>query len=54
MTTFRLAVRSLRHYRATNLAVSAGVAVAVAVLTGALMVGDSVRASLRALGYLDR
>ena len=44
-----LILRNLRHYWRTNLAVVAGVAVAVAVLAGALMVGTSVRASLRAL-----
>ncbi len=41
--------RSLRHYWRTNLAVTFGVAIAVAVLAGALMVGVSVRASLRDL-----
>lgn len=41
--------RSLFHHRRTNAAVVAGVAVAVAVLAGALLVGRSVRASLRAL-----
>ena len=41
--------RSLAHYRRTHLAVVAGVAVAVAVLTGSLLVGDSVRGSLRQL-----
>jgi ABC-type lipoprotein release transport system permease subunit len=41
--------RSLRHYWRTNLAVVAGVAVAVGVLAGALLVGDSVTASLRRL-----
>lgn len=41
--------RSLVHYRRTNAAVVGGVAVAVAVLAGALLVGRSVRASLRAL-----
>jgi len=41
--------RSLRHYWRTNLAVVFGVAIAVAVLAGALMVGVSVRASLRDL-----
>ena len=39
----------LRHYWRTNLAVIAGVATAVAVLAGALLVGDSVRGSLRDL-----
>ena len=41
--------RSLRYYWRTNLAVIGGVAIAVAVLAGALMVGVSVRASLRDL-----
>jgi len=41
--------RNLAHYWRTNLAVVAGVATTVAVLAGALLVGDSVRASLRAL-----
>jgi putative ABC transport system permease protein len=44
-----LAQRNLTHYWRTNLAVILGVATAVAVLTGALLVGDSVRASLREL-----
>jgi putative ABC transport system permease protein len=41
--------RSLTHYWRTNLAVIAGVAIAVAVLAGALIVGVSVRSSLRDL-----
>ena len=44
-----LLFRSLVHQRRTNAAVVAGVAVAVAVLAGALLVGRSVRESLRAL-----
>jgi len=44
-------LRSLIHYRHLNVAVLFGVAVAAAVLTGALMVGDSVRASLRAMTF---
>jgi ABC-type antimicrobial peptide transport system permease subunit len=45
---------SLRHYRGLHALVIAGVAVAVSVLAGALLVGASVRASLRelALGRL--
>ena len=39
--------RSLRHYWRTNLAVVAGVATATAVLSGALLVGHSIRESLR-------
>ena len=38
--------RSLRHYWRTNAAVVMGVATAVAVLAGSLLVGESVRASL--------
>ena len=44
-----LIARGLGYYWRTHLAVVAGVATAVAVLAGALMVGDSVRASLRDL-----
>lgn len=46
-------LRSLIHYWRMNLAVVAGVAVTTAVLTGALLVGDSLRGSLRGL-TLDR
>ena len=42
-------VRDLLFFRRTHLAVAAGCAVAAAVLTGALLVGDSVRDSLRHL-----
>ena len=42
-----LVLRSLTYYWRTNVAVVAGVATAVAVLAGALLVGDSVRGSLR-------
>ncbi|HEX9001654.1 MAG TPA: ABC transporter permease, partial [Blastocatellia bacterium] len=41
--------RSLTYFRRANLAVILGVATATAVLAGALLVGDSVRASLRNL-----
>ncbi len=44
-----LVARNLGYYWRTNLAVILGVATAVAVLSGALVVGDSVRASLRDL-----
>ena len=54
-----LVFSSLRYYWRTNLAVVLGVATAVAVLAGALIVGDSVRGSLRdlvlvRLGRTDR
>src|SRR5688500_8837425 len=53
MTTATLVRRSLGYYRGANLAVIAGVAIAVSVLAGALLVGESVKASLRRL-VLDR
>jgi putative ABC transport system permease protein len=49
MQTSQLLKHSLSYYWRTNLAVILGVATAVAVLAGALLVGDSVRASLREL-----
>jgi putative ABC transport system permease protein len=49
MTLRTLVLASLRHYRGIHGLVIAGVAVAVAVLAGALLVGASVRASLRDL-----
>src|SRR5262245_58098394 len=44
-----LVLRGLAYYWRTNAAVVIGVATAVAVLAGALLVGDSVRGSLRGL-----
>ena len=49
MTLHGLVRRNVVHFWPTNLAVIGGVAVAVAVLAGALLVGSSVRASLRVL-----
>jgi len=49
MTLFRLALRSLTYHWRMNLAVALGVAAGTAVLTGALLVGDSMRGSLRDL-----
>ena len=46
-------LRSLNHYWKINAAVALGAGVATSVLTGALLVGDSVRGSLRDL-TLDR
>jgi putative ABC transport system permease protein len=51
MKSTRLLLRSLVHYWRINLAIIAGVATAVAVLSGALMVGSSVRSSLSRLLY---
>ncbi len=49
MNAVTLVRHNLSYYWRTNLAVILGVATAVAVLAGALLVGDSVRASLRDL-----
>ncbi len=49
MTLDGLVRRNIVHFWPTNLAVIGGVAVAVAVLAGALLVGSSVRSSLRVL-----
>ena len=59
MRASRLVYRGLIHYWRTNIAVVLGVATAVAVLAGALLVGDSVRGSLRdlvvqRLGHTDQ
>ena len=53
MKTTDLARRSLIHYWRTHLAVLMGVVAATAVIGGALLVGDSVRDSLRQMS-LDR
>lgn len=49
MNRWRLVLRSAQQFWQTNLAVFLGVAAATAVLTGALIIGDSVRGSLRDL-----
>ena len=49
MQARHLVVRGLTYYWRTNVAVVIGVATAVSVLSGALLVGDSVRGSLRDL-----
>lgn len=59
MTFRRLILSSLRFHWRTSLAVAAGVACATAILTGALLVGSSVRGSLRdlvtdRLGLIDQ
>jgi ABC-type lipoprotein release transport system permease subunit len=53
MSTLRIISDSLRFHWRIHAAVALGVAAATAVLTGALLVGDSVRGSLRDL-VLDR
>jgi ABC-type antimicrobial peptide transport system permease subunit len=49
MTFFRLAFASLRYHRRLNVALLFAVATTTSVLTGALLVGDSMRGSLREL-----
>ncbi len=49
MTRLRLLLRNLAWFKGVNIATALGVAVATAVLAGALMVGDSVRQSLAEL-----
>lgn len=46
MTRIRLILRNLRYFKGVNLALIVGMMVATAVLTGAMMVGGSVQASL--------
>lgn len=46
MTLSRLILQTLRHFWKQNLAVALGVAISTAVITGALIVGDSVQYSL--------
>ncbi len=49
MTWFRLIQRGLTHHARAHLGVVLGLGIATAALVGALLVGDSVRASLRAV-----
>lgn len=51
MSLVRLVLASLWYHRRIQLAAACGVAVATAVVVGALVVGDSMRASLRRLTY---
>jgi putative ABC transport system permease protein len=46
MTNFKYIIRSIIHYRKQHLALFLGMAVSAAVVTGALIVGDSIRYSL--------
>ena len=49
MNNKRFVLRSLVHHWRINLTVALGVAAATAVLTGALLIGDSMRGSLKSL-----
>lgn len=58
MTFFRLLLRTVQYHRQSSIAVLLGVVIATAVICGALIVGDSVRESLRLmtlarLGQID-
>ena len=58
MTLAALVLRNLLYHLRGNIAVFVGVALGSAVLTGALLVGDSLRGSLRELtldqlGWID-
>jgi len=46
MNPFKLAIKSLIYYRKRNLFLALGIAISTAVLTGAFVVGDSVKYSL--------
>ena len=46
MTPLHLIVRTLRHFKGINLATAAGIAIATAVVCGALIIGDSLQMSL--------
>lgn len=57
MSLTRLVLRSLVYYRRTGLVVAVGIAVAASVIVGSLVIGDSIRGSLRKvalarLGYI--
>src|SRR4051794_187784 len=59
MTRWRLLLHNLAYHWRGNSAVGLGVAVSAAVLTGALLVGDALRGSLRdltlqRLGWVDQ
>jgi len=59
VSVWRLITHSLRFYWRTGIVVAFGVAVAAAVITGSLLVGDSVSGSIRdtalsRLGYIDQ
>jgi ABC-type antimicrobial peptide transport system permease subunit len=47
MTLARLVLRSLLHYRRTAAVVVVGLAIATAVVVGSLVIGDSIRGSIR-------
>ncbi|MDZ7604186.1 MAG: FtsX-like permease family protein [Cyclobacteriaceae bacterium] len=49
MNLFRLLLRSVRYHRHSHFALMAGIAISSMVITGALIIGDSVKASLESL-----
>jgi len=51
MTTILLIIRTLRHYFWSGVATAAGIAIASAIIIGALIIGDSLRQSLEQIVY---
>lgn len=49
MTLFRFIIQSLKYYKKQHFALFLGTIISTAVLTGALIVGDSVKLSLKSL-----
>ena len=47
MTSTRLVLRSLAHYRRTAAVVVVGLAIATAVIVGSLVIGDSIKGSIK-------
>lgn len=47
MTIFKLVINSFKHYFRANIAIALGISISTAVITGALIVGDSVNFSLQ-------
>jgi putative ABC transport system permease protein len=46
MTIRKLIIQSLKHYSGSAIATSAGIAIATAIICGALIIGDSLQQSL--------
>jgi putative ABC transport system permease protein len=51
MTSLQLIIRTLRHYTWSGLATAAGIAIATAIICGALIIGDSLSKSLEQIVY---
>ena len=51
MTLYRLIIRSLVYYKRINITVLIGALVSAAILTGGLIIGDSIKYSLKQISY---